>query len=131
VGGVLSTAQVHASSSIGALSVAAVSSSDIFAGVVPGLTLLPASLNDWTDSTAAIKSFVVRGRGTYSNTLLAAGTIGNASLGAVQGANGSTAFGVAAQRIRSLRAMIAGRSKSMRDPSATTTLAGDAVVRIV
>ncbi|HXE52390.1 MAG TPA: hypothetical protein VN541_05210, partial [Tepidisphaeraceae bacterium] len=131
VGGAISDSMIRASGSIGSVVAAAAADSEVLAGVRSDLDGLPSTAADLSNPAASIKTFTVRGHGAFSNTIVSAGTIGSASLGAVQTANAGTPFGVAAHHVRSVRASVSGSNKSLHNPSTTGALGGDAVVRII
>ena len=65
-------------------------------------------------SAGTITSVVV-GRGGFSNSVIAAPTLGNLALGATPSSNGGTPFGVAAHTIAVLTARIDGKLLSLRN----------------
>jgi len=131
VGGALAEAAIRATSSIGSVLVASALASEIFAGVRPDLATLPTSAADLTTPTASLGSFTVRGHGAFSNTEIATGSIGAANLGAVQPDNAGAAFGLAAQRVKSVSFLTAGKPTTLHNPKTSTSLAGDALARIL
>ena len=137
VKGELVGADVRSASSIGKITAAAIRNSRIFAGVADSRSTLPGSASDFVNAAASIAAVSVKSRigSAFSNTLIAAPTIGKLSLGAIDTANNGAPFGVAADRIGSVAGIAVGgvgalkRSK-LNDP--TGSLAdGDFVVRLI
>ncbi len=134
VGGALAGSDVRAADAIGAFTVGSARDSRVFAGVFAEVTGLPASVDDFDNDFATIKSFAVKGRSgaTFSNTLVAAPVVGKATLGSVVAANGGTAFGLATDFTRSATgATDAGgpfRLSNLEDPGEDAA-AGDFRVR--
>lgn len=104
VGGELSGSEIRASGSIGAVTVGSATDSVIFAGVRADISTLPDSLDDFTNADAFIKSVALKGKSApFSNTRIAAPSIGKASLGsAAIGTDPSQPFGLAADRVTSV-----------------------------
>ena len=117
--GSLVGSDVRAGDVIGTITAGAMSNSRVFAGVAPAVSNLPAAAADFDRAAATIRAVSVRG--TFSNSLIAAPTIGRASLGTVSStANGAVPFGVAADGILSMSALTpSGRLRLARlvDPS--------------
>jgi hypothetical protein len=136
VGGALAGADVRASGSIGKVTAASIRDSRIFAGVSDAVAALPASLSDFSNAAALIAGVSVKARGAgFSNTLIAAPTLGRLSLGSVQASNGGTPFGVAADRVSSISGITVGgigtiRRARLDDPSASLS-DGDFVLRLM
>jgi hypothetical protein len=131
--GTLSSSAIRANLSIDNLTAATATASEIFAGIQPSLTTLPAGPNDFSSQTGLLKAITVRG--AFSNTQIAAWNIGNVRLNSVQTANNGTAFGIAADTLKSLRAVPAGGKpiilKNVFAPFNPVSLGGDATVRIL
>ena len=97
-----------------------------------GFTTLPDSADDFSNPAAVIRAVSVKG--AFSNTLVAAPTIGRAALGAVAAAaNGGSACGVAADRIQAVAAVTPSgvlRRARLDDP-AGSVLEQDFAVRVI
>ncbi len=132
--GTLRNSEIRSAGSIGAFTAAASAASKIFAGARSDLDVLPGSTSDFSDLSAQIKSisFKSKAAGAFSNTLIAAPTIGKVSLGAVQTSNGGTPFGVSGHFIKSFSANANGSLKqaNLSDPSASLQVE-DFFVRLV
>lgn len=126
VRGALAGSNVNVSGQIRSVRLGSASNSRVFAGVTG--TALPDSADDFANSSASIGSFIVRG-GQFSNTSIAAPTIGKVLLGSVQTSNNGTPFGIAADSLRSLTTPTLRLARAT-DPAASRTEA-DFVVRIV
>lgn len=145
-GSILNT-RIHATGSIGAIATGQMTGDRIYAGVgaLGGGQTLPASASDFAaaDSISAIR--VTRGRSaaTFSDTAIAASSIGNANLGSVAMSNGGVIFGVAAQSARNVSGFDSASGKAFHlrnlvapvDTAALLTQQGitpqDFVVRIL
>jgi hypothetical protein len=131
--GNLTSSAVRANVSISALTAASAADSEIFVGISPTLSTLPAAAGDFSSQTGLLKSITVRG--AFSDTQIAAWSITNVKLNDVQTANNGTAFGVAANAIKSLRAVPAGGKPIVLHkvfaPLSPVSLGGDATVRIL
>jgi hypothetical protein len=101
VRGGLVGSDVRVSGNIGTVRAGSANGSRVFAGVRSDVTTLPDGKDDFVDASAGIRSFSVVG-GAFSNTLVAAASIGRVLLGSVTSSNGGTPFGVAADTLRSL-----------------------------
>jgi hypothetical protein len=135
VAGALAGSDVRAADSIGRVIAGSVRDSRVFAGVAAAISTLPSSLADFVNSSAAIGTLSVRKAGTFSNTLIAAPTIGKLALGAVQTANAAPTFGVAADRVGLISGIAVGGSGALRqsrldDPAGSITDRGF-VVRVL
>jgi hypothetical protein len=131
--GNLSSSAIRANVSITNLSTGTAAGSEIFVGIQSTLTTLPAATTDFSSQTGLLKSITVRG--AFSNTQIAAWNIGNVRLNNVQTANSGIPFGVAADTIKSLRAVPAGGKPIILTkvfaPFSQVSLGGDAIVRIL
>ena len=131
--GNLTSSAVRANISIANLTAATATGSEIFTGIQPTLTTLPAATTDFASQTGLLKSITVRG--AFSGTQIAAWNIGNVRLNSVQTSNNGIPFGVAADTIKSLRAVPAGGKpfllKNVFAPFSQVSLGGDAIVRIL
>ena len=134
VSGAVSGAAIRSDSSIAGLTVGSITDSLVFAGVAG--SVLPDSSDDFT-SPGEIKTFTVRGRtaGSFSDTLIAAATLGKVGLGGpVATANGGQTFGVAGNTIKSVSGSTdAGDSlrRSNLDDPAGSFAAVDFVLRVL
>jgi hypothetical protein len=129
--GSLVGSDVLAANDIGTITAGAVSDSRVFAGVQPAVTTLPAAATDFANPAGFIRSVSVRG--PFSNSLVAAPTVGRASQGVVSVNNGGAAFGVAADRLQALSATTpSGHRRLARlDDPASSIVEGDFNVRLV
>ena len=138
VGGALAGADVRAAATIGRIMAAAVTGSRVFAGVSGSVALLPASLADFVNPAAAIGAVTVRSRvagvASFSDSVIAAPTIGKLSLGRIQTTNGGAVFGAAADRIGSVAGVTLGgisiRRSRLDDPAGSIT-DSDFIVRLL
>jgi hypothetical protein len=128
VGGALVGASIRTAGNIGKVTAGGMSDSAILAGV--NGAALPQSSAGFANAGAEIKGVTIKG--TFSNSAVAAPTIGKLALGTVQPANNGTPLGVAADSVKSLTATAGGalRLSKLTDPSDSTTFQ-DFVVRIV
>ena len=116
--GALASATLRSAGPIGAVSAASVSGSRIFAGVADAVTGLPASPADFANGSASIGSLAVRG--TFTDSLVAAPTIGRLTLPSVPTSNNNRPFGVAADLIRSAAVTVGPRAlrlSNLGDPA--------------
>lgn len=104
--GAIGNSNIRASHNLGTITAAAITGSTIYSGVnvAPG-SLLPSSAADFV-APASIRGVTVRARDGFgfSNSAIAASTLGRVNLGQVNTFNGGVPFGLAAQTITSLRA---------------------------
>jgi hypothetical protein len=130
--GSLAGSDVRATDAIGTMTAGSARDSRIFSGVQSGLTTLPDSADDFSNPAAVLRGVSVKG--TFSNTLVAAPTIGRAALGTVSSAsNGGSLFGVAADRIQAVVAATPSgvvRRARLDDP-AGSVLEQDFAVRVI
>ena len=96
-----------------------------------GLTTLPDSADDFSNPAAVLRGVTVKG--TFSNTLVAAPTIGRAALGTIASdGNGGVAFGIAGNRIQTVSALTpAGPLRRSADDPAGSVLEQDFAVRVI
>lgn len=131
--GTLSSSAIRVSNSIGTLTANSTQNSEIFVSINPTLTSLPAATTDFASESGSIKSITVRG--AFSNTQIAAWSVGNVTLDDIQTNNGGTPFGVTADTLNHFRGVPAGGKaiilSKLFAPYNPTSLGGDAVVRIV
>jgi hypothetical protein len=129
VNGNLVDSEVRAGSRIGTVRLGAATGSRIFAGVRGDVAALPAGAGDFVDPAAAIGNVTITGRaGTFSNSMVAAPSVGRVLLGQVQTPNGGTPFGVAADVLKAITTPSL-RLSNLSDPTASRT-DGDFNVRI-
>lgn len=84
---------------------------------------------------------VTIGRGGFSNSAIAAASLGTVTLGAISSSNGGTPFGLGAEQITLLTATVDGKRLSLRNPSSQSDVtaaeskagitANDLVIRVV
>jgi len=140
IAGALAGANLRAATSIGKVMAASIRDSRLFAGVADAVTTLPATLADFSNPAATIGGVSVKSRAGavasgFSNSLIAAPTVGKLSLGPIQTLNGGTPFGVAADRIASISGVAVGGSGLIRrsrldDPAGSLT-DGDFTLRLI
>ncbi|HZN65801.1 MAG TPA: S8 family serine peptidase [Tepidisphaeraceae bacterium] len=106
VGGTLLNSDIRSAGNIASVRAGASSGSRVFAGVRGDVATLPDGLDDFANGAATLGSLQIGGRGggAFSDTRVAAGSIGRVLLGAVTSANGGNPFGIAADTIRSITA---------------------------
>jgi hypothetical protein len=130
VGGALAGSSIRTAGNVGKVTAAGMSGSQILAGV--NGTALPQTAGDFANAGASIAGVTIKG--TFSDSIVAAPSIGKAALGTVQTANNAATFGVAADNVKSLTATagtLGGvRLSKLGDPSGSTT-EQDFVVRIL
>jgi len=104
VDGSLSGSDINVGGSITSVTAGTISNSDIFAGVLAGLTTLPVDSSEFTNtgSTIARLSVTSHKAAAFASTLIAAPIIGKVQLGAVTVANNGVPFGVAGNSIASV-----------------------------
>lgn len=131
--GTLASSAIRASSAINSVTATTVQGSEIFVNVTPTLATLPASTSGFVAEDGSLKSILVRG--AFSNTQIAAWNIGTVGLKAIQTSNGGTAFGLTADTLAHFRGVPSGGKPIILSrvfaPYNTTSLGGDAVIRIV
>ena len=135
----IASSVVHSAGNVGTVAASTIMGSTIFAGVaaLPGGQNLPAAAGDFA-APASITS--VRSK-AFSNSDIAAQTLGRLTVGAVTTANAGTAFGVAAHTIQALTATSGGKTlrlknaASQADVTAALTASGfapgDFLARII
>jgi hypothetical protein len=132
VGGALTGAAVRAGGMIGKVTAAGLASSRILAGVTDNGDAMPQSASDFNNASASIAA--VTNKGVFSDSVIAAPTIGKLALGTVQTANNGVSFGVVADGLALLTATNPAlgplRIAKLDDPSASNT-AEDFVLRIL
>jgi hypothetical protein len=130
--GTLSGSAIRATTSIASVIAGSTQNSEIFSGVQPTLTTLPATAADFANRASILKMVTVKG--SFSNTQVAGWTVGTITLNGVQTSNGGTPFGVTANSIKRLRSTAAGAKPivltNVFAPFPATSLGGDATVRI-
>ncbi len=132
VGQTVSNSTIISTGSLGKVAVGAFLDSKLLAGVSTSVTGLPSTAADFT-ANDSILSFTVRGDGrpfSFSNSNIAAASIGKVILARVKTNNGGTPFGVATKGLGAYtnRGVLKWTNKE-----STTLLAadGDLVVRII
>lgn len=100
--GALSLSSIRVAGSIGSITAGSMAGSRIFAGVSGALNDLPQTTADFAHPAASIALVAVRG--AFTNSLVAAPTIGRVTLASVSPDNNGTAFGVAADTLQSVLA---------------------------
>ena len=128
--GTLQSAAIRATTSIASIFAGAAADSLIFAGV-PTVTTMPSAPSDFSGASL-IKS--VRVRGSFSNTQIAAWNVGDVVLGQIVPANGGKPFGIAADRVQLVRAVVDGKPqvfKNLFAPLTPVSLGGDAIIRLI
>jgi cytoskeletal protein CcmA (bactofilin family) len=136
VGGTLG-GDVRSTGSIASLTVGALAAVTVYAGVAEGVVLLPDAPVAFGVASAVLKSFTVKGKdaGSFAaGAIVAAPTIGKASIGTAITSNGGTAFGLAADAIGSVSGAtdVGGKFKLKKlTDAAQTFAAGDFTVRVV
>jgi hypothetical protein len=135
VAGTLAGSVVRAADTIGRVTAASVRDSRLFAGVSGTVTRLPTSLADFVNTGAVIGGLTVKRAGTFSNTIVAAPTIGKLALGAIQTANSGGPFGVAVDRMGIVSGVAVGgagfvKRSRLDDPSGSLA-DGDFVLRVL
>lgn len=137
--GAITNSTVHSTGNIGSVAASTLTGSTIFAGVatLPGGQALPAAASDFAAS-ASISSLRTK---TFTNSDVAAQTLGRFTLGQVTTANGGTPFGIAGHTIQALTAASAGKTLRLKNVASAADVAaaltasglaaGDFLVRIV
>ena len=134
VGGELNGVILDSNGTINSITVGSVNGSQIFAGVgtLPPSQPLPASASDFSAS-ADIKS--LRVKASFSNSDIAAQSLGHLSLGKVQTSNGGASFGIAAHTIATVSGFDQNTSSKISlknlTSSAASTSFEDFVIRLL
>ena len=125
----LTNTQIRATGSLGKIAVTgAVTGSTIFAGVRGDLNDLPDGRDDFANGSSTIASVSVRG--AFSNSRIAAPTVGKVAMRSVQTANGGAAFGLAGGFFSSVSAPApVGRKRLLNTPDESQQ-AGDFLIRV-
>jgi hypothetical protein len=130
--GALSGSDVRAGTAVGNITAGSVTASRIYAGVQPGVTGLPASPADFANAAATIRGVSVKG--AFSNSFVAAPSVGRARLGVVSSVdNAGLPFGVAADRVQAVSGITPTqrlRGARLDDP-AGSIVEGDFNVRLL
>ncbi len=127
----LDSAIVRATDSIGKVTLMSISNASILAGVKPEVTDLPDALDDFSNPAASLAAVSVKS--LFSDAIIAAPSIGKASLGTIQPNNGAVALGVTADNLKSLSGTASGQRIKLSkaaDPSKSITI-GDFAVRVL
>lgn len=101
VGNLVTGTQILSAGSVGKVTVGVFSASNLFAGVIAGITTLPTSAADF-QSAATISSFTAKGASAafyFSGSNVAASNIGKVLISRVNPDNGGVHFGIAASRL--------------------------------
>lgn len=106
IANVMADSSIRAAGDMGSITVTAMNSAQIFAGVNSAVVTLPASVTQFTDTNATINSITVKGTKirdlvSYSNSLIAAGNLKNVSLKLVDASPELPEFGVSGVVIKS------------------------------
>ena len=99
--GSVTDSQIIAAGTISTITAGGMSGSDVFAGVAAGQTTLPTVAADFT-ADAAITKITLSGHSPFSDSLIAASSIGTAALHDVNAENGGIPFGVAAESLHQI-----------------------------
>jgi hypothetical protein len=130
VGGAMQGASIRAAGNVGKVTAAGMTASRVLAGV--NGTALPQTAGDFANAGAAIAGVTIRG--IFSDSFIAAPSVGKASLGTEQVGNNGAAFGLAADRVSSVTATAGSqgtvRKSRLETPSDSTTVQ-DFVIRVV
>ena len=111
VGGAISASDIFSAANIDTIRATILDNSEIFAGVVSGVSGLPVSASDFA-SAASIGSVTVTGshnQFAVTDSDIAAANLGKIAFGTVQIDNGSTPFGLAADQLASFSRIVTGR----------------------
>lgn len=133
VNGVFDSSTLSSTGNIRSVRVGSIDGSTIEAGVATGITGLPTTASDFT-SNSSIAAVVIKGGGTFSDSVIAAQSLGYVVLRDVSSDNGGVPFGVAAD---SLATFIDRQSNAKpfhwtaRDPVSELTFAGDFEVNVL
>jgi hypothetical protein len=118
VAGTITNSEIVAAGNIGSITAAGLSHTSIYAGLgseVIQNSTLPAATTDFS-ANATIHSVQLGKTGTFSDSEIAAGTLGSMQLGTITTSNGGTPHGIAAVVIQSVSAVL--------DSSATKLVLG-------
>jgi hypothetical protein len=115
---------VLATSSIGTITAGGIDDSTFFAGVTAGLTTLPTSTADFSNTASVIKAVHVKKGGVFSNSLIAGYKVDNVNVGKVGTVVGADLFGVSADHLGSIQAVAGSADQLVRvvDPTVSTTV---------
>lgn len=104
--GTVADTTIRSAGSIGAIAAGQMSGDRIYAGIgtLSGGRTLPTTAADFVAPAAISSIRVKKGKATatFSNTAIAASSIGNASFGSIAMANGGTTFGLASRSVRTV-----------------------------
>lgn len=135
VSGTLASSTLRIGGGIGKITAGALRDSTILSGVGAQVTGLPTGADAFANPASFISSVSVKSKspGSFSNTMIAAASIGSLSLGAIASDNGGTPDGVAAMSIRAVAGILADSSrlklKNLDAPEQSTS-SGDFVLRL-
>jgi hypothetical protein len=135
VGGTIMGGQVRATGNIGTVTAGALVDADVFAGVDPAVTQLPASSSAFV-ANSTITSVTVTGRNdpfAVQGSNVAASSLGRITFGAVNTNNGSVPFGLAAHQLASYTRKVNGKVLTWTRAKSPSLLTpdGDAVARLL
>jgi peptidyl-prolyl cis-trans isomerase A (cyclophilin A) len=108
VAGTITNSEIVAAGNIGSITATSLSDVNIYAGVGSDIVqnnALPASTADYS-ANATIHSVQLGKTGTFSNSRIAAGSLGSMQLGTITTSNGGTPDGIAAVVIQSVSAVL-------------------------
>jgi subtilisin family serine protease len=135
VGGTLA-GDIISTGDIASVTAASIGDVSVFAGVAPGFSGLPDTLDDFTNPLAKISSLSIKGKftGAFSAARIAAPLIRKTSVGNVLTDNGGVAFGFAADNISSISGLFDGsekfKFKNLADP-AQSVIRNDFAIRAI
>ncbi len=122
--GLIDGGAVLATTSIGTVTADGIDNSTFFAGVTTGLTTLPTSAADFSNTASVIHSVHVRKGGLFSNSLIAGYKVDSVNVGKVGTVVGADSFGITANVLGTVQA-IAGSADQLvhlLDPTVITTV---------
>jgi hypothetical protein len=102
VSGAITGVSLLATDSLGPIVAKGIANSIFFAGMSTTLTTLPTASTDFANKSASIVSVKTTMAGGFSNSLIAAWSIGTVNLGKIATNNGGTPFGVSGDQIASV-----------------------------
>lgn len=122
--GTLVDTTIRSAGSIGTIAAGQMTGDKIYAGIgtLSGNQTLPAAASDFVTAATISTIRVKKGKAsaTFSDTAIAASSIGNASLGSVGLSNGGRTFGLASRNIRTVTGADATSGKAFRLTKLTT-----------
>jgi hypothetical protein len=132
-GGAVRNSQVRVSNSINVVAVGSIAESNVFAGVAANVSTLPISAADLINPAGQILVFTTRLAGGFSNTAIAAKTLGTVS---IHGATAASAGGAAATNFGTFLFIQAGHrpvvfTTRKASPTVPTLLGTDFLIRVL